>query len=146
MSGSEAQAWRWRPALESRAPQAAIAHGAVARRLLERLGGLPSERRERLSATAAPNWLVVLGPAEALPWADGVRYAAPHPQAPALWLPTHAEPDVPIDLLWQALERRHGRAPLLLWPEPAAVLPLDHPLLASDDLLAAISQGWSAQP
>lgn len=137
-------AWRWRPVTESRAPQAAIGHGRVARGLLERLRGLPAERRERLSATAAPDWLVVLGPAEALPWADGVRYAAPHPQAPALWLPTHAEPDVSIDLVLQALERRHGRTPLLLWPEPAVVLPLDRPLLASDDLLAAVSRAWSA--
>lgn len=138
------QAWAWRPIAEARAPQAAVCCGNVARRLLERLSGLPSERRERLSATAAPDWLIVLGPTEALPWTDGVRYAAPHPQAPALWLPTHAEPAVSIDLVWRSLEQRHGRTPLLLWPEPAVVLPLDRPLLASDDLLAAVSRAWSA--
>lgn len=138
------QAWAWRAIVEARAPQAAIGYGRVARRLLDRLSGLSSERRERLSATAATDWLIVLGPTDALPWTDGVRYAAPHPQAPALWLPTHAEPEVSIDLVWQVLEQRHARAPLLLWPEPAVVLPLDRPLLASDDLLAAVARAWSA--
>lgn len=137
-------AWRWHASTELREPQAAVGHGGVAQRLLQRLGSLPSGRRERLSATAAPGWLVVLGPSDALPWVDGVRYAAPHPQAPALWLPTHAEPEVSIDLVWQALQQRHGRTPLLLWPAPAAVLPLDRPLLVSDDLLAAVTGAWGA--
>lgn len=140
---SGGQAWAWRAVADARAPQAAIGYCRVARRLLERLGDLPSERREHLSVTAAVDWLVVLGPTEALPWTDGVRYAAPHPQAPALWLPTHAEPEVSIDLVWQALAQRHGRTPLLLWPEPAVALPLDRALPASDALLTEVSRAWN---
>lgn len=136
--------WAWRAVDEARAPQAAIGYRRVAHRLLDCLKGMPSERRERLSVTAAADWLVVQGPTEALPWTDGVRYAAPHLQAPALWLPTHAEPEVSIDLVSQSLEQRHGRTPLLIWPEPAVVLPLDRQLLASDDLLAAVSRAWNA--
>ncbi len=145
MNSPPALDWRWRAVgTAAAAPRAAVGHGEAARRLFARLAGLPSARRELLAATAAPHWLVVLGPADALPWADGVRYAAPHPLAPALWLPTHAEPDVPADLLWRVLERQHGRTPLLLWPEPAAVLPLDRPLVASDDLLSALGGAWRA--
>ena len=136
--------WHWRSTETSPAPQAAVAHGDAAMRLLMRLQALPSERREKLSATAAPEWLVVMGSVEALPWVDGVRYAAPNPHAGALWLPTHAEPDTSIDLLWQALERRHGRMPLLLWPDPAIILPLDRPLIASDELLSGIATAWGS--
>lgn len=142
MSAREPIAWGWRPGANAPEPRAAVAHGTAVARLFARLAGLPAPRRERLTATAAPEWLVVLGPADALPWADGVRYAAPHALAPALWLPTHLEPDAPLDLLWQALERRHARTPLLLWPEPAAVLPLDRPRAASDELLAELAAAW----
>ena len=142
MSAPELLGWRWRPTATAPEPRAAVCHGAAVPQLFARLRGLPSQRRERLSATAAPEWLVVLGPADALPWTDGVRYAAPHPLAPALWLPTHLEPDAPIDLIWQALERRHARTPLLLWPEPMAVLPLDRPRAASDELLATLDATW----
>jgi hypothetical protein len=48
-------------------------------------------------------------------------------------------PSAPADLLWRALEARHRRSPLLLWPEPAAVLPLDRQLPADEALLAKLA-------
>jgi len=127
--------WHWRPAAQALPPRAAVAWGPVTARLQARLVGLPSSEREGLQLVAAPGWLVVLGKADDLPWVDGVRYAAPSPQAPALWLPTHAEPDRPHDLIDRALRRQHGRQPLLLWPDPAVALPLDRPQIASDSAL-----------
>jgi hypothetical protein len=135
-------AWHWQATAASAPPRAGGAHGPVAARLHRRLAALPAARRAALTATAADHWLVVLGPSDDLPWADGVRYAAPHPASPALWLPTHCAPDAPPDLLWRALERRHGRAPLLLWPEPEETLPLDRALAVDDALLAAIAARW----
>ncbi len=132
-------AWRWLPTQAAATPRAAVGHGAAALRLLARLRTLPPARRALLAATAAADWLVVLGPADDLPWAEGVRYAAPSPECPALWLPTHCQPDTPHDLLGRALERRHGRSPLLLWPDPAAALPLDRQLPADDGLVATLA-------
>jgi len=127
--------WQWRPAAEAVAPRAVVAWGAVTPRLQARLAALPSAERERLQLVAAPGWLVVLGATDDLPWVDGVRYAAPSPQAPALWLPTHAGPDLAHDLIARALHRAHDRQPLLLWPDPAIALPLDRPQIASDSAL-----------
>lgn len=117
-----------------------MGHGIAAARLLARLAGLPAERRASLAATGTRDWVIVLGPADDLPWVDGVRYAAPCAACPGLWLPTHRLPTVPPDLLWNALDARHRRAPLLLWPEPAAVLPLDRQLPVDDALIDALGR------
>ncbi len=134
-----ATSWTWRPVADAVAPRAAVGHGVAATRLLARLAALPEQRRASLTATGTAEWLVVLGPSDDLPWVEGVRYAAPGVASPALWLPTHVEPTAPADLLWRALEARHGRAPLLLWNEPTAVLPLDRQLPATDALLATLA-------
>ena len=139
MSTQPAFPWTWRPVASAIAPRAAVGHGIAATRLLARLAALPEPRRAALAATGTADWLVVLGPTDDLPWVEGVRYAAPSATSPALWLPTHVEPEAPADLLWRALQARHGRAPLLLWPEPSAVLPLDRQLPASDALLATLA-------
>ena len=139
MSTLPAIPWTWRAASDAPVPRAAVGHGVAAQRLLARLSALPAARRESLAATGTADWLVVLGPTDDLPWVEGVRYAAPSASSAALWLPTHLEPAAPVDLLWRALEARHARAPLLLWPEPAAVLPLDRQLPASDALLATLA-------
>ncbi len=131
--------WTWRPVAAAAAPRAAVGHGVAATRLLARLAALPEDRRSALTATGTADWLVVIGASDDLPWVEGVRYAAPGAASPALWLPTHVEPTAPPDLLWRALEARHGRGPLLLWNEPAAVLPLDRQLPATDALLATLA-------
>jgi hypothetical protein len=133
-------AWRWQPVADAPAPRAAVGHGVAATRLLARLAAWPAARRAGLAVTGTRDWLVVLGPGDDLPWVDGVRYAAPCADCPSLWLPTHVAPDVPPDLLCKALESRHRRAPFLLWPEPAAVLPLDRQLPADDALLATLAR------
>lgn len=132
-------AWTWRLVADAVAPRAAVGHGVAATRLLARLAAQPEQRRASLTATGTADWLVVIGASDDLPWVEGVRYAAPGAASPALWLPTHVEPAAPADLLWRALEARHGRGPLLLWNDPVAVLPLDRQLPATDALLATLA-------
>ena len=132
--------WRWLPVADAPAPRAAVGHGIAATRLLARLAAWPTARRAALAVTGTRDWLVVLGPGDDLPWVDGVRYAAPWADCPSLWLPTHAVPDLPPDLLCKALDARHHRAPVLLWPEPAAVLPLDRQLPADDTVLRTLAR------
>ena len=139
MSTLQAFPWHWRPAANAVAPRAAVGQGLAAGRLLARLAATPPARRAQLTATGTADWLIVLGPADDLPWVEGVRYAAPSAACPSLWLPTHAVPAAPVDLLWRALEARHGRTPLLLWPQPSAVLPLDRQLPADDGLIATLA-------
>ncbi|EPX96353.1 hypothetical protein K6V18_21535 [Ralstonia insidiosa] len=145
MQDGTALSWAWRPAAQPAAPQAAVAWGAAAKRLHARLrahlGDIEAES-SGLQVTASRDVLVVMGAASALPWVEGIEYAAPHPEAPQLWLPTLQQPDVPFDLLAQALIRRYVRQPLLVWPSPAYVLPLDRALPLSAALLAQIDAHW----
>lgn len=126
------------------APQGLVAFGDGARALLARLeralDGVPSLP---LRATAHHDALILLGAAEALPWRDGVRYIAPRPEAPMLWLPTHQRPSLPLDLLAAAVLRRHARSPLLLWPAPAQLVPLDRARAVDATLLSRIAKHWS---
>lgn len=139
MKVTEASGWRWRAAASALSPRAAVAQGLVATQLFALLSRLPSAEREALQLVAAPDWLVVLAASDDLPWVDGIRYAGPSPQAPGLWLPTHAEPDLAHDLIDRALRRGHARRPLLLWPDPVVVLPLDRPQVASDPVLKRLA-------
>ncbi|MGN6528472.1 MAG: hypothetical protein ACTHL8_18945 [Burkholderiaceae bacterium] len=142
MTSLPAKRWHWRAVDEARAPRAVVGFDLAAVRLRARVAAADAATCAQWAAVAAPGMLVVLGPSVSLPWAEGVRYAAPHPDEPALWLPTHVEPAVPVDLLWRALERIHGRAPLLLWPEPAKAIPLDRQLPVDEGLLKAIQLAW----
>jgi hypothetical protein len=142
MSASPLLPWRWlerSPALE---PQAAVAWGDVAVRLHARLSDMSREQQGRVSATANRDVLVMTGAMNDLPWVDGIEYAAPSPEAPQLWLPTHSRPNVPCDLLAQGFCRNQGRQPLLIWPNRSALLPLDRLLPVSSSLLACIDTFW----
>lgn len=137
--------WGWRLRVDPLPAGAAVAWGRTARVLHQRLLSLEPAQCEGLVATAGRELLVVVGRADALPWVDGIAYAGPSEAAPGLWLPVLEEPDRPIDLLARLLQRRHPqRQPLLLWPRPEAVLPLDRLLPLSAALLARIEAHWQA--
>lgn len=138
-----ARTLRWRPRLNPAEPQAAVAWGEAARRLHARLSLIPAEQARRLQTTANRDVMVVSGAIGELPWVDGVEYAAMDKRAPGLWLPTSWEPDVPIDLLGQALSSSFSRSPLLLWREPSAVVPLDRQLPVTAEHLLIIQAYWA---
>lgn len=143
LAAAAAGGWRWRVREAQEPPRAAVAWGReVSRQLLQRLGRLPATQQASLSATAGGELLVVTGEAAELPWVDGVAYAAPCAEAPQLWLPLLSEPELPADLIARALQQRFGRAPLLLWPAPLAVVPLDRQLPLGPALLARVAEQW----
>lgn len=93
--------------------------------------------------TATRDTLIVIDPSQAgenLPWLNGIRYAAPHPQAASLWIPTHRAPTAPADLLETALLKRVGKGPLLLWDEPEQILPLHATQRATPAVLAWLAE------
>jgi hypothetical protein len=137
--------WTWRPRQTSAEPQAAVAWGEAARRLLARLSMIPAEQAARLQATANRDVLVVVGVASDLPWVDGVEYAAADQCAPGLWLPTSWEPEMPTDLVGQALSSRFARSPLLLWRDPPVVIPLDRQLPVTPQHLQRIDAYWAGR-
>ncbi|WP_123579038.1 MULTISPECIES: bpX5 domain-containing protein [Pseudomonas] len=135
--------WHWRARREAGQPQAAVAWGDVAARLHARLLRMPEDQTARLQATANRDVLIVTGHVDDLPWVEGVDYACSEPAAPGLWLPTSWEPDMPVDLMGQALLDRFARAPLLLWHAPRAVLPLDRCLPVTARHLQRIQDEWA---
>lgn len=110
----------WRPREPPLAPVAVLARGGAA-------AGLVAATVARLDAgavlrvTAGPSWLLVLGAAADLPWAEGVTYLG---DDDGLLVPTTLVNDVPADVLRAALARR---------------VPPEHALLAlvGDDVLSS---------
>jgi hypothetical protein len=90
-------------------PLAVIGIGPAARALAMRLLRESDDRLRKLRGVAARGALVVLGPSDALPWADGVQYLGRHASAPRLLLPTAQRPRVPLEVLEQAVLRREPR-------------------------------------
>ncbi len=135
-------AWKWRADPSPPEPHAAVAWYEAARRLHARLAQLPAGIQARLLASASRDVMIVTGTPADLPWVPGVAYATRCAEAPTLWRPTVLQPDVPADLLARALHRSHAREPLLLWPEPVAVVPLDRQQRVSPELLARIAGRW----
>ena len=134
--------WQWRVDPAPPEARAAVAWHGAAQALHARLMQLPAAVQARLYATASRDVLIVCGALADLPWVPGIAYAGSCREAPALWRPTLLQPTVPADLLERALEQLHRRRPLLLWPEPAAVVPLDRQLAVTPQLLERIAQRW----
>jgi hypothetical protein len=127
----------WGPRRAPLVPLAVAARGAAAARLARRL--LEGEL-EGLRACAGEGVLVVLGPAERLPWAEGVRYLGRDPAAPGLLLPTALAPTVPVDLLARALVRR-ARGVLAVLPPEAGLGPAVVPLVSAPIFRPAL-EAW----
>lgn len=138
----ELSAWFWQPADRSIRPAAAIGWDDIAEALLEYLLVLDERFYSQLQVTLSDRALIVFGQAEILPWIDGIHYASPCDKFPTLWLPTHSKPSVSIELVSRALGYHYGSAPLLLWPEPAAVIPLDRRFSINRNLLETMPRNW----
>jgi hypothetical protein len=119
----------WTPRQEPLAPRAVAAWGPAARALARRALG------RRLDGVAGDDLLVLLGEADALPWADGAVYLGRDERAPSLLLPTALEPDVPVELFERALLARHPETPLAVfdrWIVPVgAARPVERDRLAA---------------
>jgi hypothetical protein len=90
--------WSLRPV--PLAPLAGVYPMAGVRALLER------ELSSEIRCLVHRDGLILIAKAEALPWIGGVRYFGRDALAPALLLPTHSVPDVPLDLFEQCV-RKH---------------------------------------
>ncbi len=138
-------AWRWRTETAVPTAMGVVGYGEVAR-------ALHAKAQAAAAGGAIPPWqitahqdlLVLTGQADTLPWADGARYIAPRPEAPTLWLPTLERPDIALDLLAAAVARRHPQRPMLLWPQPAQLVPLHRLLPADAAVLARIAAHWAS--
>ncbi|XLZ68991.1 hypothetical protein ABT364_20930 [Massilia sp. SR12] len=121
-------------------PAGLVATGPLARAVLRELGQRDAAALQGLSLVATRDMLVLLGDAGKLPWLDGVRYCAPEPDVPALWMPTHLQTALPPDLVLGAMQRRAPQARLLLWYAPQLALPLDGATPVDATLLAWLEQ------
>ncbi|MEO0811931.1 MAG: hypothetical protein AAFY60_03640 [Myxococcota bacterium] len=112
-------ALRFRPRTLPLPPEAVMAEGPQAKRLL-RLArarireGEVTAPRTVLRGVQTPNRVVLLGEPHALPWVDGATYLARDPDEPRLYLPTYATLSVPASICADALVTRLGlKAPLV---------------------------------
>ena len=84
-------------------PAAVVASGDIAKDLVRKLLASDHTKWGSWKGVATSDAIVLLGEAESLPWVDGVSYLGSDERAPHLLLPTNRDPNVPSDLLQQAL-------------------------------------------
>jgi hypothetical protein len=139
------------PRAEALAPSGVYAQGAVAVRLALQLAAAPIEQLRELraavvavGAAGAPverqRALIVLGPADWLPWVDGVIFVGACAQAPELLLPSYCEPDVHVDLVLRAVAPGERRGQYLLLPHTRSVIAIGHAARVD----AAALRAWAA--
>jgi hypothetical protein len=117
-------------------PAAVVGFGDVAKGLARKLLTSDDAKWPSLKGVATSHGIVLVGEAESLPWVDGVSYLGSDERAPHLLLPTNREPNVPLDLLQQALvERSPFPPPLALIETPNIVVSLAQARELSRDLL-----------
>lgn len=104
-------------------PAGCAATDNVANRLVKRLLTLDDDSLAKLEGVASPRLVVVLGPAELLPWVDGIRYLGHEAEAPSFYFPTTLAPNIAAALLQRSLRKTKLDPPLMLLDRP--------PLLAS---------------
>lgn len=131
----------WRPREPPLPAEAAAAEGDAARAMATRLLARAPDALARLRGVAAGRVLVVLGPAEDLPWVEGTRYLGRDPLAPSLWLPTTHAPAVSVALLERAFVTLPGRGPLAVLLAPPRLVPLDAARPVVRERLAAFLAG-----
>jgi hypothetical protein len=132
---------RWLPRHPPLPPVAVAGQGAAARALAA--AALPQAAALSLHLDPQADLLVLHllpgAPAAALPWADGALFLGVDPAAPALLLPTHRRPDLPLALLAAAIAGRApaGGAPWALLPDRGLCLGLGALAPADPAALAA---------
>jgi hypothetical protein len=107
--------WHFRE--EPRVPAAVVASGDPAKELARKLLASDDTKWANWKGVATSDAIVLLGEAESLPWVDGVAYLGSDERAPHLLLPTNREPNVPLDLLQQALIEQSPFPPPLAFIE-----------------------------
>jgi MoxR-vWA-beta-propeller ternary system protein len=113
-----------------------VASGETAKELAKKLLSFDPTQWTNWKGIATSDTIVLLGEAESLPWVDGARYLGSDERAPHLLLPTNREPNVPADLLQQALIERSPFPPPLAFVEGRnMVVSLSHARELSRDVL-----------
>ncbi|BDI29533.1 hypothetical protein CCAX7_15840 [Capsulimonas corticalis] len=115
----------WRSRATPLEPVAVAASGVAACAIAQRLLASSEEALATLTGVAGDGFLILMGPTESLPWADGVVYLGRDPMAAELLIPTMLAPSIPVALLAGAMALR---APDV--KPPMALIP-DWPALAS---------------
>lgn len=127
---------QWHPRGEPRVPAAVTAFGTVAKDLARKLLASDQTIWENWKGVATPDTIVLLGEAASLPWVDGVSYLGSDERAPHLLLPTNRDPNVPLDLLQQALiEQCPFQPPLAFVENRNTVISLSQARELSRDVL-----------
>ena len=135
--------WTWRSESDVPPAMGVVGCGDIARALFAKAEAIAAaQSTPQWQVSAHQDLLVLTGNTETLPWVDGARYIAPRTEAPGLWLPTLERPDIALDLLAAAIAHRHPQRPMLLWPQPAQLVPLHRLLPADAAVLARIAARW----
>jgi len=123
-------------------PTAVWAPGGAASTILARLAEREEAELRDLRLLHATQGVVVLGPAPALPWCDGVTYLATTPEAPGLFLPVHERPRAPLDLVERALVARLGHdGPVMLLRTPLTAASLTAARAVQRAALVGLTEG-----
>jgi hypothetical protein len=135
---------RWVPVGPPLAPTACLGEGLTARKLLASMLAREEAQLSGLRATFSSALLLVLGPPDRLPWADGVQYFGSPSEGPTLLLPVGLRPELPVHLLSEALRARlPGAGPYLIAPGRTSVVDAGKASVVTREGLAKVQARWS---
>ena len=134
----------WRERATPLAAAAVLGLGPVAVMLGARLERASDEELARFEGASGREALLVLGPADRLPWVDGVMYLGRDAQAPSLLLPTALEPSVHPTLLEAAVARQFaGPGLVAVVVDPPRLVRVEAPRALDRRRLAALRSAVS---
>lgn len=132
----------WKPRDIPLPPVAVAARGEPALRLARRLLQFDDESLARFEGVSGQLLIVTRGPADLLPWVDGVQYLGIDPLAPSMLFPTNYEPSLPQELVAKAFAKVAGHGSMAVLPNPLLLIPMGEARPVSHHTL----NEWLEQP
>ena len=133
----------WQPREAPLLPVAVAGQGDTSRRLARRLLQLDDETLSQLEGVAGNNLIVVRGPAELLPWVEGVQYLGTSSSSSLVLWPTTYCPTLPEPLVAAALSAKAEQPGMLaVLLQPLVLAPMRDARAISRAILAA----WLERP
>jgi MoxR-vWA-beta-propeller ternary system domain bpX5 len=130
--------WNWKKTNDPCEIKGVIGFGNAKQYLAHRLLKESDKTLSDIYAVSSSHFLLIFGEKTSLPWVKDIVYIKQSESAPDLWLPTVLEPDIPHVLLIKNVQKQLGNNPVLIWPNPKLLIPLNRQFLLNREILTKV--------